>query len=137
MVCSSLWENKIVSSSLDLQNLPLGALRRAQKLLSQVATESDSDDSSEAEQGELHDFKWNTKPQARIASRSNKRAQVNISAVNLVFVKTKSSPIEMSTKRPVSRKRVVVDIPKIASASFLCLVNDAQRNFRLHAIQDF
>lgn len=87
MVCSSLWENKTVSSSLDLQNLPLGALRRAQKLLNQVVTESDSDDSSEDEQDKLHDFKWNTKPQARIASRSNKHAQVNISAVKLFFLR--------------------------------------------------
>jgi hypothetical protein len=57
-----------------LQKLPLGALRRAQKLLNQAVTESDSDGSSENEQDKLHDFKLNATPQARIASRSNKHA---------------------------------------------------------------
>ncbi|KAJ3516250.1 hypothetical protein NLJ89_g1241 [Agrocybe chaxingu] len=94
----------------NLQDLPLGALRRAQQLLSR-APEGDSDSASDSDEGsgaeedipEVHDVKakerveWSIKPRNDISKRSNKHA-----------------PTEVTSKRPVSRKRTVVEAPKIA-----------------------
>ncbi|KAF9535430.1 hypothetical protein CPB83DRAFT_754215 [Crepidotus variabilis] len=94
----------------NLQDLPLGALRRAQTLLRRAEPETDSgssdDHSTDDEAPETLDVKgkarerveWSTKPRSDLAKRSNKHA-----------------PTEMSAKRPVSRKRIVVDVPKIVS----------------------
>ncbi|CAA7265840.1 unnamed protein product [Cyclocybe aegerita] len=98
----------------NLQDLPLGALRRAQLLLSHAEPEGDSDSASDSDEGsateedtpEVHDVKgkgkekerveWSIKPRNDISKRSSKHA-----------------PMEVTSKRPVSRRRTVVEAPKI------------------------
>ncbi|PPQ62840.1 hypothetical protein CVT24_000534 [Panaeolus cyanescens] len=90
----------------DLQDIPLGALRKAQQVLSRAQpdsddseSESDSDDEPEEITGKgkaKEKVEWSTAPRKDIAKRSNKHA-----------------PTEVTSKRPVSRKRIVVDVPKV------------------------
>ncbi|KAF9568431.1 DUF947-domain-containing protein [Agrocybe pediades] len=97
----------------NLQELPLGALRRAQRVLSQAQPDSDSDsgdsesNSESEDEPEAHSSKgkgkekvekveWSAKPRTDIAKRANKHA-----------------PIEVTSKKPVTRRRTVVEVPKI------------------------
>uniref|UniRef100_A0A8H7Y7Y7 rRNA biogenesis protein RRP36 n=1 Tax=Psilocybe cubensis TaxID=181762 RepID=A0A8H7Y7Y7_PSICU len=97
----------------DLQNLPLGALRRAQRILSQAEPESDSDSEADSERissnsgSETYNTKgkgkekgqkveWSAKPRTDITKRSSKHA-----------------PMEVTSKKPVTRRRTVIEVPKI------------------------
>jgi len=89
----------------DLSNLPLGALLRAQRALKQ-AQASDSEDSENESNGrpertsskgkEKEKPEWSIEPRHDIAKRANKHA-----------------PIEVTSKRPVTRKRQVVEVKTI------------------------
>ncbi|KDR84945.1 hypothetical protein GALMADRAFT_131709 [Galerina marginata CBS 339.88] len=96
----------------NLQDLPLGALRQAQRVLSQAEPESDSgsegesgtDSNSEPEvrntkgkgKEKIEKVEWSAKPRKDISKRSSKHA-----------------PTEVTSKRPVTRRRTVVEVPKI------------------------
>ncbi|EDR14971.1 uncharacterized protein LACBIDRAFT_300621 [Laccaria bicolor S238N-H82] len=97
----------------NLSNLPLGALRKAQRVLKQVEPISDSDDSSgdelEDDTGESESEhepglgsskgkEWSVKPRFDISKRSSKHA-----------------PTEVTSKRPVTRRRTVVEVPKLVA----------------------
>ncbi|KAF8961000.1 hypothetical protein BDZ97DRAFT_1905681 [Flammula alnicola] len=85
----------------NLHDLPLGALRQAQRILSQAEPESDSESGSDSGDGESasgSDDAPPAKPRTDISKRSSKHA-----------------PIEVTSKRPVTRKRTVVEVPKISS----------------------
>ncbi|KAH9486974.1 rRNA biogenesis protein RRP36 [Psilocybe cubensis] len=95
------------------ENLPLGALRRAQRILSQAEPESDSDSEADSERissnsgSETYNTKgkgkekgqkveWSAKPRTDITKRSSKHA-----------------PMEVTSKKPVTRRRTVIEVPKI------------------------
>ncbi|KAJ6575073.1 hypothetical protein B0H19DRAFT_1127030 [Mycena capillaripes] len=88
----------------DLSNLPLGALLRAQRALKQAnASDSDSEGSAENEPErttskgkEKEKPEWSIQPRHDIAKRSNKHA-----------------PMEVTSKRPVTRRRTVVEVKTI------------------------
>ncbi|THV07740.1 DUF947-domain-containing protein [Dendrothele bispora CBS 962.96] len=85
----------------DLSGLSMGALRRAQQALSRTqdtdSEDSDDDDSEENETEEaaattaMREKEWSLKPRPDIGRRQNKHA-----------------PIEVSSKKPVTRRRTVV-----------------------------
>ncbi|KAG6849512.1 hypothetical protein H0H93_007866 [Arthromyces matolae] len=88
----------------DLSDLSLGALRKAQNSIveKEVGTESDSSDDTEDEDNFEADFshssekekvEWSIKPKNEITKRANKHA-----------------PIEITSKRPVTRRRIVVEV---------------------------
>ncbi|KJA29470.1 hypothetical protein HYPSUDRAFT_50857 [Hypholoma sublateritium FD-334 SS-4] len=98
----------------DLQDLPLGALRQAQRILGQAEAESDSESDSDGESGgsadepptvldtkgkgkeKVEKVEWSIKRRDDIAKRSSKHA-----------------PTEVTSKRPVTRKRQVIEVPKL------------------------
>ncbi|KAJ7492659.1 hypothetical protein FB451DRAFT_1219169 [Mycena latifolia] len=92
----------------DLSNLPLGALLRAQRALTQAnASDSESESSSEDESDpkpestslkgkEKGKPEWSIHPRHDIAKRAHKHA-----------------PQEVTSKRPVTRRRTVVEVTKI------------------------
>ncbi|KAI0322649.1 hypothetical protein OF83DRAFT_541926 [Amylostereum chailletii] len=94
-----------------LQSLPFGALRKARRALAATTVDSDSDDASDSEgsitQGEATPNKQETsyatgsnevvpKPKKILTKRSSKHA-----------------PTEVTSKRPVSRRRTIVEVPKM------------------------
>ncbi|KAG6911997.1 hypothetical protein DXG01_000245 [Tephrocybe rancida] len=95
----------------DLSGLPLGALRKAQTMLARAEVEMDSDESENEEGDEASEpehepvsdkgkerekVEWSLKPKKEIAKRANKHA-----------------PIEVTSKRPVTRKRTVVEVKTV------------------------
>ncbi|KAI5898544.1 DUF947-domain-containing protein [Schizophyllum commune H4-8] len=98
----------------DLSDLPLGALRKAQRSLAQAEVDesvseskagSGSDDDSDNDSSpettntkgkEPERVEWSAHPKKDIAKRSSKHA-----------------PAEMSSKKPVTRRRQVVDVPNL------------------------
>ncbi|KAG6890432.1 hypothetical protein C0995_008786 [Termitomyces sp. Mi166 len=89
-----------------LSGLPLGVLRKAQNMLSKTEADTESDESEEEEEEfepepqlmsekgkEREKVEWSTRPKKEIAKRANKHA-----------------PIEVTSKRPVTRKRTVVQV---------------------------
>ncbi|KAJ7092687.1 hypothetical protein C8R44DRAFT_816289 [Mycena epipterygia] len=92
----------------DLSNLPLGALLRAQRALTQAnVSDSESDHSSEDESEpkpertslkgkEKEKPEWSIQPRHDIAKRAHKHA-----------------PVEVTSKRPVTRRRQVVEVKTI------------------------
>ncbi|KAJ7125621.1 hypothetical protein C8R43DRAFT_1029604 [Mycena crocata] len=91
----------------DLSNLPLGALLRAQRALTQTnASDSESEHSSEDEDPKAESTslkgkekekpEWSIQPRHDIAKRAHKHA-----------------PVEVTSKRPVTRRRTVVDVKTI------------------------
>ncbi|KAJ7103569.1 hypothetical protein B0H15DRAFT_812788 [Mycena belliarum] len=91
----------------DLSNLPLGALLRAQSALTQAnASDSGSESPSEAEDTKPQSTsskgkekgkpEWSIQPRHDIAKRSGKHA-----------------PMEVTSKRPVTRRRTVVEVKTI------------------------
>ncbi|KAF9453857.1 DUF947-domain-containing protein [Macrolepiota fuliginosa MF-IS2] len=96
----------------DLSTLPFGALRKAQYALSHAEAVTDSEDEDEDEDtdpdsvdapvhqpdGGKKGVEWSTKPRTDIAKRSNKHA-----------------PTEVTSKKPVTRLRQVVEVKKIES----------------------
>ncbi|GLB36115.1 putative rRNA biogenesis protein RRP36 [Lyophyllum shimeji] len=103
----------------DLSGLPFGALRKAQRMLSKAEVASDESDESESEREEPRPVspkgkekaqpEWSLKPKKEIAKRANKHA-----------------PIEVTSKRPVTRKRIVVDVktPQPRDPRFLPLAGE-------------
>ncbi|KAG5720199.1 rRNA biogenesis protein RRP36 [Termitomyces sp. T112] len=85
----------------DLLGMPLGALRKAQNVLAQTAADTESDESEEeselqsvSEKGkERKKVEWSIRPSKEITKRVNKHA-----------------PTEVTSKRPVTRKRTVVEV---------------------------
>ncbi|KAJ7706221.1 hypothetical protein B0H17DRAFT_1036258 [Mycena rosella] len=91
----------------DLSNLPLGALLRAQRALKQAnASDSESENSSDDEsppkpestslkgkEKEKAKPEWSIEPRHDIAKRTHKHA-----------------PVEVTSKRPVTRRRTVVEV---------------------------
>ncbi|EAU93194.2 hypothetical protein CC1G_10262 [Coprinopsis cinerea okayama7 len=92
----------------NLRGLPLGALRKAQKALAQVQAESDSESESGDEESDEDSGseveEESTKPQKVewISRDTKKHARAN-----------KHAPMEVTSKKPVSRKRTVVEVPKL------------------------
>ncbi|KAJ7634264.1 hypothetical protein DFH06DRAFT_1284458 [Mycena polygramma] len=92
--------SQLKSLEQDLSNLPLGALLRAQRALKQ-ANASDSESEDEEGKPERTSSKgkekakpeWSIEPRHDIAKRSNKHA-----------------PMEVTSKRPVTRRRTVVEV---------------------------
>ncbi|KAF9015122.1 hypothetical protein BDQ17DRAFT_18856 [Cyathus striatus] len=94
----------------DLSGLPLGALRRAQNVLRQTEDSSSSEDEAESgsddgtddetaskdDQEEDKKPEWSLKPRTDISKRKNKHA-----------------PTEVTSKRPVTRRRTVVEMKKV------------------------
>ncbi|KAL0951248.1 hypothetical protein HGRIS_007966 [Hohenbuehelia grisea] len=91
----------------NLGSLPLGALRRAQRTLAQATVDSDSDkndsdgDSDEDGPPAKQDTterkpEWTSKPSVKPTKRSSKHA-----------------PTEVTSKRPVTRNRQVVEVQKL------------------------
>ncbi|KAJ7783744.1 hypothetical protein DFH07DRAFT_788967 [Mycena maculata] len=109
-VTSSAGSSQLKSLEHDLSNLPLGALLRAQRALKQAnASDSESDNSSEEEsdskpepvslkgkEKEKEKPEWSIQPRHDIAKRTNKHA-----------------PVEVTSKRPVTRKRTVVEVKTV------------------------
>ncbi|KDQ63597.1 hypothetical protein JAAARDRAFT_169593 [Jaapia argillacea MUCL 33604] len=105
-------EGHMKSLQKDLSSLPLGALRKAQQALSNARadSESHSEDDESDEEGSITNEalshpgsskdpakpEWTLKPNKDIQKRSNKHA-----------------PMEVTSKRPVTRRRMVVDVPKV------------------------
>ncbi|KAJ7293541.1 hypothetical protein C8J57DRAFT_1269308 [Mycena rebaudengoi] len=96
--------SQLKSLEQNLSNLPLGALLRAQRALTQ-AEASDSEDDSENSDSDSKPAKitlkgkekekpeWSIQPRHDIAKRAHKHA-----------------PVEVTSKRPVTRKRTVVEV---------------------------
>ncbi|KAJ6621701.1 hypothetical protein B0H10DRAFT_2017111 [Mycena sp. CBHHK59/15] len=94
----------------DLSNLPLGALLRAQRALTQAnASESEDDDNSsecgsdapleitaKGKEKEKQKPEWSIEPRRDIAKRAHKHA-----------------PVEVTSKRPVTRRRTVVEVKTV------------------------
>ncbi|KAG5352266.1 hypothetical protein C0989_003014 [Termitomyces sp. Mn162] len=99
--------------------MPLGALRKAQNVLAQTAADTESDESEEeselqsvSEKGkERKKVEWSIRPSKEITKRVNKHAYV---LVSLIFfpchMSRLFSPTEVTSKRPVTRKRTVVEV---------------------------
>ncbi|KAF9651889.1 DUF947-domain-containing protein, partial [Thelephora ganbajun] len=97
-----------------LASLPLGALRRAQRALAMAQVQDSPNDSEEEEESEpesepedvsakgkerkpdAHKPEWSNKPRTDIAKRTNKNA-----------------PVEVTSKKPITRRRQIVDVPKV------------------------
>ncbi|RXW22902.1 hypothetical protein EST38_g2957 [Candolleomyces aberdarensis] len=113
--------SKLSDLEKNLKSLPLGTLRKAQSALYQAEVETEdeegsgrdstSDSESDAEDGAMNKKKekveWTSKETRK--KRSNKNA-----------------PMEVTSKKPVSRKRTVVEVPKIVARDprFLPMVGD-------------
>ncbi|KAF5385210.1 hypothetical protein D9615_001491 [Tricholomella constricta] len=90
----------------DLSGLPLGALRKAQNMLLRAEVDSDGSKESESDVDEPEPVsakgkekekrEWSLKPRKDLAKRANKHA-----------------PIEVTSKRPVTRKRSVVEVKTV------------------------
>ncbi|KAF8632566.1 hypothetical protein AX15_001776 [Amanita polypyramis BW_CC] len=105
----------------DLSGLPLGALRRAQYTLRKAEVDSESESDNKSDWSNISVDKlvgrskgnekpeWCLKPKSEIPKRSNKHA-----------------PVEMSSKRPVTRRRQVVNvkIPQSRDPRFLQLTGE-------------
>ncbi|KAF8168144.1 hypothetical protein B0H34DRAFT_48463 [Crassisporium funariophilum] len=99
----------------DLQDLPLGALRRAQHVLTQAEPESDSESASDADSEggsnvgpENHDTKGKGKEKERVEWSIKRRTDISKRS-------SKHAPTEVTSKRPVTRKRTVVEVPKLVA----------------------
>ncbi|KAJ7357329.1 hypothetical protein DFH08DRAFT_851659 [Mycena albidolilacea] len=112
----------------DLSNLPLGALLRAQRALKQTHASDSESENSENEDGkpekasskgkEKAKPEWSIEPRHDIAKRANKHA-----------------PTEVTSKRPVTRKRQVVEVKTIQARDprFLPLAGEfSQEKFQSH-----
>ncbi|KIY53375.1 DUF947-domain-containing protein, partial [Fistulina hepatica ATCC 64428] len=111
--------SNLVSFILYMSSIPLGALRKAQKALqnrqaddSEDAEDSESDSGSDvpsAKGKEKRGPEWSAKPRSDIGKRSSKHA-----------------PMEMSSKKPVTRRRQVVSVPTLVQGDprFLQLAGD-------------
>ncbi|KAK7064260.1 hypothetical protein R3P38DRAFT_3301834 [Favolaschia claudopus] len=113
----------------DLSSVPLGALVRAQRALKQAeASDSESEDFGDDETGappenissgkEKAKPEWSIEPRHDIAKRTNKHA-----------------PVELTSKRPVTRKRQVVEVKTVQPRDprFLPLAGEfSQEKFQKH-----
>ncbi|KAJ3734787.1 hypothetical protein DFJ43DRAFT_1061580 [Lentinula guzmanii] len=91
---SQLTGNKLTSLEAGLSSLPMGTLRRAQKILKVKDISDASDSESESSEDDTRPKpEWSTKPRTDISKRKNKHA-----------------PIEITSKRPVTRRRTVVNV---------------------------
>ncbi|KAF8213087.1 hypothetical protein K438DRAFT_1803384 [Mycena galopus ATCC 62051] len=110
----------------DLSSLPLGALLRAQRALKKAqANDSDSEDSedetpekSSSKGKEKEKPEWSIEPRHDIAKRANKHA-----------------PTEVTSKRPVTRRRQVVEVKTIQARDprFLPLAGEfSAQKFQTH-----
>ncbi|TFK30405.1 DUF947-domain-containing protein [Coprinopsis marcescibilis] len=93
-----------------LGTLPLGALRKAQKALKQVQPDSDSDSDSDSE-GSV------SGPDDESSAKEKRPQKVEwISKDTAKHPRSsKHAPMEVTSKRPVSRKRIVVETPKLVA----------------------
>ncbi|KAJ2920362.1 hypothetical protein MD484_g194, partial [Candolleomyces efflorescens] len=97
------------AQSKDLKSLPLGTLRKAQSALYQAEAEtedeedsdhdSDSDSESDAEGGTV-----TKREKVEWTSKETRKKRIN-----------KNAPMEVTSKKPVTRKRTVVEVPKIVA----------------------
>ncbi|KAK1233037.1 rRNA biogenesis protein rrp36 [Marasmius sp. AFHP31] len=124
--------SKLTSLSEGLSSLPMGALRHAQRVLKQAESSSESDgsasDNSEAENNE-HDqiersqsaWEKEWKERKDPGKRSSKHA-----------------PMEISSKKPVTRRRTVVDakVPEARDPRFLPMTGELSLE-KFHENYDF
>ncbi|KAJ3790937.1 hypothetical protein GGU10DRAFT_302186 [Lentinula aff. detonsa] len=94
---SQLTGNNLTSLEAGLSSLPMGTLRRAQKILKVKDISDASDSESESSEDDTRPKpEWSTKPRTDISKRKNKHA-----------------PIEITSKRPVTRRRTVVNVQSL------------------------
>lgn len=120
------WSNFLIICS-DLKDLPLGALLRAQRAFNQAnassASDSDTNNGSDSDleaerimedvEGKGKEkVEWSIKPRKDIPKRSNKNAWVKL-CYYLNLTNNIRRPIEVTSKRPVTRRRTVVEVPKV------------------------
>lgn len=126
-VCSLYHGLPCLITCLDLSNFPLGALRKAQYTLGQaeVYSESEADDESNQSSGDDGESKdqskgkrkpeWSLKPKSEIPKRRNKHTYV-LWPINFIHhIDVVPSPMEISSKRPVTRRRQVVEVKNSVS----------------------
>ncbi|KAG8214606.1 hypothetical protein J3R82DRAFT_9676 [Butyriboletus roseoflavus] len=105
----------------DLSTLPLGTLRSAQRSLAQAQalsdTESDSEEQSEGDSSASEDEDSFLHPVKRKAKEKPEQPTKN----DLTKRTNKHAPVEVTSKRPVSRRRCVVDdkLPKSRDPRFM------------------
>ncbi|KAJ4486064.1 hypothetical protein J3R30DRAFT_3326873 [Lentinula aciculospora] len=106
--------DSLASLETDLSSLPMGALRQAQNLLKGNDTSDLSDNDSEPsdspnEKDAPPKSEWSTKSRSDIRKRQNKHA-----------------PIEITSKKPVTRRRTVVNVqtPQARDPRFLPMTGE-------------
>lgn len=114
--------------SIEFSSLPFGALRKAQFVLNHAEAVTDSEGSDEGDgsagdelpvirpvKGEA-EVKWSTKSRKDVPKRSNKHALV-LSVFGGCGFTTHFmlSPVEVTSKKPVTRLRPIVEVKKSVS----------------------
>ncbi|KAJ3823597.1 hypothetical protein EV361DRAFT_888495 [Lentinula raphanica] len=105
--------NSLKTLETDLSSLPMGTLRRAQRMLKvedvSDASDSESELSDESNEDIAPKPEWSLKPRTDISKRKNKHA-----------------PIEMTSKKPVTRRRTVVSVkvPEARDPRFLTMAGE-------------
>ncbi|KAF8133799.1 hypothetical protein EV363DRAFT_1161765 [Boletus edulis] len=118
---------RLVSRSLqdDLSTLPLGTLRSAQRSLARVqafsATESDSEAQSEGNVSASEDDDSSLHPTKATGKHEESPHQPSKPNNGPAKRTNKHAPVEITSKRPVSRRRLVVDdkLPKPRDPRFM------------------
>ncbi|KAK7059009.1 rRNA biogenesis protein rrp36 [Paramarasmius palmivorus] len=103
--------SKLDSLRDNLSGLPMGALRHAQKYLDVSSESGDTDSSAASEDNESDREQGGSEPiQKRFKGEVSKRVN-------------KHAPVEMSSKKPVTRRRSVVDVkvPEVRDPRFLSM----------------
>ncbi|THH16826.1 hypothetical protein EW146_g3877 [Bondarzewia mesenterica] len=95
----------------NLSSLPFGALQRAQRVLSQARAESDSEADEDAEasssEAEEEPSRWGREEKGKAREEPKKTKK------DIPKRKDKHAPTEITSKRPVPRRRTVVEVPKV------------------------
>ncbi|KAI0825062.1 hypothetical protein BC628DRAFT_1489006 [Trametes gibbosa] len=86
----------------DLKALPFGALRKAQKTLAKAQVLSDSEDDELSEESQLEEMPSSLRPAGADKGKEREKKEVPKR-------KNKHAPMEMSSKRPVSRSRFIAE----------------------------
>ncbi|KAI0052848.1 DUF947-domain-containing protein [Auriscalpium vulgare] len=109
-----------------LSSLPFGALRKAQRQLTRAGAD-DNDSRDEDSDAASHDADLDRGP----SNAKGKEVEARPSRKQIAHRQNKHAPTEMSSKRPVSRHRTVVEVEKrvLRDPRFLALAGefDAQR----------
>ncbi|KAF8227442.1 DUF947-domain-containing protein [Tricholoma matsutake] len=119
---NELEQNQLV----DLSDLPLGILRRAQQFVSQ--NEANPEDSDTGDEDESLDDGTHTKDRGKQISEPNSKHRFAITKRW-----NKHAPTEITSKKPVTRKRAIIEVEAVQSRDprFLPLAGElSTENFR-------